>query len=124
MPRWFACCDRPGSVGRNIVDHEFGGVAREVASTNDSLRRIAEGVFVGWIEAAASFLERSGLSTPNAREVAATLVATIEGGFVLSRTLRSADEFRASGRHMRMLIDAALAAAPPAVDAKSDSRTR
>jgi len=88
----------------------IGGVAREVASTHDELRRTADGVFDGWIDVGTEFLEQSGLGRDAARDVAATLVATIEGGFVLARTKRDTTAFRAAGRHMRLLVDVAVAA--------------
>lgn len=87
----------------------IGGVAREVASTHDGLRQVAHGVFDSWIDAVGAFLERCGLGSDDARELGATLVATIEGGFVLARTTRDTAAFTASGRHMQLLIDAALA---------------
>jgi AcrR family transcriptional regulator len=92
----------------------IGGVAREVASTDDGLRTAADGVFAGWIDAVAEFLERSGLADDVAREMASTLISTIEGGFVLARTSRDGVAFRAAGRHMQMLVDAALTGAESA----------
>jgi AcrR family transcriptional regulator len=92
----------------------IGGVAREVASTDEGLRTTADGVFGGWIETVANFLERSGLADTVARELASTLISTIEGGFVLARTSRDGAAFRAAGRHMQMLVDAALTGAEPA----------
>jgi AcrR family transcriptional regulator len=87
----------------------IGTVAREVASTNERLRTVANDVFSSWIEAVTSFFVRSGFGPAQARELAATLVAVIEGGFVLARTTRDADPFRASGRQFQMLIDVTLA---------------
>ena len=92
----------------------IGGVAREVASTDDGLRATASTVFDGWIGVASGFLERSGLAGDAAHELASTLVSTIEGGFVLARTSRDGAAFRAAGRHMQMLVDAALTGAEPA----------
>jgi AcrR family transcriptional regulator len=88
----------------------IGTVAREVASTNERLRSVANDVFASWIDAATSFFVRSGFATAQAQELAATLVAAIEGGFVLARATRNADPFRASGRQFQLLIEATLAA--------------
>lgn len=86
----------------------IGTVAREVASTNDSLRRAALGAFDRWIMAARQRLEAAGLGAEAANELAVTLVATIEGGFVLSRTARDADLLRATGRRMADLVRSEL----------------
>lgn len=88
----------------------IGGVAREVASTNDGLRQTANVVFDGWIDVATGFFERSGLSDHAARDLASTIVSTIEGGFVLARTQRDTSAFRAAGRNMQLLVEASLAA--------------
>ena len=87
----------------------IGTVALEVASTNDRLRRATEAVFDGWIGAAASRLQAAGMAEPEARDLATTLVAAVEGGFMLSRASRSPQPMRTAGRHMRMLVEASLA---------------
>lgn len=89
----------------------IGTVAREVASTNEGLRSVANAVFEGWVDVGAARFERAGLGTDLARELAASMIATIEGGFVLARTSRDAAPFRATGRHFEVLVDAMLAAA-------------
>ena len=43
-----------------------------------------------------------------ARDLATTLVAAVEGGFMLSRAARSPEPMRTSGRAMRRLAEAAL----------------
>ena len=87
----------------------IGTVALEVASTNDRLRRATEVVFAGWITAAATRLVAAGLSEAEADEVATTLVAAVEGGFMLSRAAQSPEPMRIAGRHMRRLVEASLA---------------
>lgn len=77
-----------------------GTVAREVASTNEELRKAALGPFEAWMEAVRVRLLAAGLDDVAAQEFAAALVAAIEGGFVLSRTARDAELLRATGRRM------------------------
>jgi hypothetical protein len=86
----------------------IGGVAREVASTHEPLRRATDAVFASWVDAAADRFAAAGLDTATAQELGATLVAAIEGGFVLARTARDGDRLRAIGRQMTRLVDATL----------------
>lgn len=90
----------------------IGTVAREVASTDEALRQAAERVFESWIDAAAARFEDAGLTHGDARDLAATVVAALEGSFVLARTRRDTSALRATGRHLRHLVEGALAAAP------------
>jgi AcrR family transcriptional regulator len=87
----------------------IGTVAREVASTNDDLRAATQRVFSSWIDAAATHLEEAGASSHDARELALTLVAALEGGFVLARSARDAEPIRAAGRALRRLVEQTLA---------------
>ena len=89
----------------------IGTVALEVASTNDRLRAATQAVFEGWLHAAGSRMELAGVPEPEARELATTLVAVVEGGFMLSRTARDPEPMRAAGRQMRRLVELALAGA-------------
>lgn len=86
----------------------IGTVAREVASTNEQLRVVANGVFGGWIDVGTRRFERAGLGGVAARDLAISMVAAIEGGFILARTTRDAEPFRTAGRQFRVLIDATL----------------
>jgi AcrR family transcriptional regulator len=90
----------------------IGTVALEVASTDDRLRSATDRVFVSWVDAAASRLTAGGIEAAEARELATTFVAAIEGGFMLSRAARSPEPMRAAGRQMRRLLEVALADVP------------
>ena len=87
----------------------IGTVALEVASTNERLRRATESVFESWVEAATERLCDAGVAELEARELATTLIAAVEGGFMLSRASQSPDPMRTAGRHMRRLVESALA---------------
>ena len=90
----------------------IGTVAREVANTNEALRQATDQVFVRWIETAASSFEAEGLPRTTAEDLATTVVATLEGGFVLARTRRDATLLRIAGRQARSLIEQAMETVP------------
>lgn len=92
----------------------IGTVAREVASTNERLRSATERVFDSWIDAAASRFESSGLPRDAAGELAVTVVAALEGGFVLTRSARNSERLRAIGRQIRVLFEHEAAKVRPA----------
>ena len=87
----------------------IGTVALEVASTNERLRLATKAVFDGWSDALATRLRDAGVSGSEADDLATTLIAAVEGGFMLSRTAQSPEPMRAAGRHMRLLVESALA---------------
>jgi AcrR family transcriptional regulator len=90
----------------------IGTVAREVASTNETLRQATDQVFVRWVETAASTFEAEGLPRAAAEELAIMVVATLEGGFVLARARRDVALLRIAGRQARRLIEQTMEAAP------------
>jgi AcrR family transcriptional regulator len=64
-------------------------VAGETASTSERLRRAGAQAFESWLRALGSRLEAEGVPAPRARELALSTVMLLEGGFLLSRSLRS-----------------------------------
>lgn len=89
----------------------IGTVAREVASTDDALRSAADQAFAGWINSLTHQLEQHGCDESTAHTTAITVIAALEGGFVLTRARRDADLLRAIGRDMERFVDAAVQAA-------------
>jgi AcrR family transcriptional regulator len=83
-------------------------VALEVASTSEPLRRATAEVFERWIEAGAERFAAAGVPPARARELAISLIAALEGAFVLSRALRSPEPVRILGRTVRAEVQAAL----------------
>jgi AcrR family transcriptional regulator len=73
-------------------------VAAEVADTVEELRETSAAVFTGWIDGGAAYFIARGLDEALAREVTLALIATLEGAFVLARTLRDAEPLLAAGR--------------------------
>ena len=90
----------------------IGTVAREVANTNEPLRRATEQVFQSWLDAATTRLVAAGIADDEARRLATAIVAALEGGFVLARAKRDANVLRETGVVMRRVIEDALAEQP------------
>jgi len=83
-------------------------VALEVSSTNEPLRRACADVFDGWIEKASARLRAYGVPRRRARELAVTLLASLEGAFVLARALRSTEPLRLAGAQAAAAVRDAL----------------
>lgn len=72
-------------------------VALEVAGTNEVLRRATADVFTEWIDAGSRLLSSRGLDAHQSRTLVLMLISTLEGAFVLSRSLRSIEPLHAAG---------------------------
>lgn len=86
----------------------IGGVAREMANADDTIRQATSDVFTAWVDALAHRLRAAGLSSGTAGELATTVVAALEGAFVLTRSHRDASAVRATGRQMHRLVQSHL----------------
>lgn len=95
----------------------IGTIAAEVASTDDDLRRATATVFSGWEVAIAARLGRGGLAPDEATALATSVIALLEGSFILARSGRDADPVRTAGRHARALVDAVVGRRDSAVAA-------
>ncbi|MGW5433277.1 TetR/AcrR family transcriptional regulator [Streptomyces sp. NPDC004059] len=84
-------------------------VAMEVASTNDMLRRATSEVFDSWIGHLAAYYAQGGMAEPAARETASSVIALLEGAFMLGRAARSTEPVRAAGTAAVAIVRAALA---------------
>jgi AcrR family transcriptional regulator len=89
-------------------------VALEVSSTNERMRQACADVFDGWVDGASARLIESGLPRKRARALAFSIIAALEGAFVLARALRSTEPIEAAGaaasRELREAIAKASAA--------------
>ena len=83
-------------------------VALEVASSDERLRQVTADVFDAWLESAATRLVQGGVDPSRARELATTLIAALEGGFLLSRAAKDASAMDAIGNAMVELVAGAL----------------
>lgn len=72
-------------------------VALEVASTSEPLREATAEVFTAWIDKGTKTFERFGLSTKDARMLTIAVVTSLEGAFVLSRSLRTVEPLAVAG---------------------------
>lgn len=86
-------------------------VALEVASSDDALRQVAAEVFAAWLSALEERLTGAGIAPGVAARLATTVIAALEGGFLLSRVARDASALEALGRSMVELVEAAVAGA-------------
>lgn len=72
-------------------------VALEVATTNETLRQATADVFTAWIDAGTERLEKFGLPPESARTLTITLITSLEGAFVLARSMRSIEPMVVAG---------------------------
>jgi len=72
-------------------------VALEVSSTSEPMREACAEVFDGWADLTADRLVHAGLARKRARELAISMLASLEGAFVLSRALRSTEPLEVAG---------------------------
>ena len=91
-------------------------VALEMSSTSEPLRRATADVFELWITRTTARLARLGLAEERARELAITLIALLQGAFVLARATRTTEAVDAAGQAAVALVEEALgrSAAGPA----------
>lgn len=76
-------------------------MALEVASTNEPLRMVTAAIFQDWIDAAAARGARHGLEPDAARTFAVALIVSLEGAFVLARSMRSPEPLITGGQQVR-----------------------
>ena len=86
----------------------IGTVAREVANTSEPLRLAAHAAFDSWTDAAQQHLRSAGVADDEALDLARLFVATVEGNFVLARTLRDPQPLVVAGRYMTALTRQAV----------------
>ena len=65
-------------------------VALEVASSNDALRQVTAEIFEGWLRDLDRWFAGAGATADQARQLSTLLLASLEGGFLLSRAARDA----------------------------------
>jgi AcrR family transcriptional regulator len=90
----------------------IAAVALEVASSDDDLRQVVDGVFTSWLVGAAAWFESAGAPPDRARVLATQLVALLEGGFLLSRVAQTTEAMDHVGEAIVGLLEAALEAVP------------
>jgi AcrR family transcriptional regulator len=89
-------------------------VAGEIASTHELLRLATADVFESWLGALAEDVVEAGVSADRARSLALSVLAGLEGAFLLSRSLRSIEPMQAASDTAVTLVAGALAASDEA----------
>ncbi|WP_067833396.1 TetR/AcrR family transcriptional regulator [Nocardia lijiangensis] len=77
-----------------------GTVAGEIADSEPALREVAAEVIGAWVEEGTDYFVRRGVEPTAARDLILAILSALEGAFVLSRTLRTADPLHSAGRAM------------------------
>jgi AcrR family transcriptional regulator len=101
-------------AAETLVDTDFADacpiatVALEVSSSNEAMRRACADVFGGWVDELATRLAASGIPRRRSRSLAISLLASLEGAFVLARATRSTEPLRAAGATSAAAVAAAL----------------
>lgn len=88
-----------------------GTVAGEIADSEPELRAVAAEVIGFWIEQGTDYFVRRGVAPTPARDLILAILSALEGAFVLSRTLRSAEPLHSAGRAMAARVEEMLAGA-------------
>ncbi|MEU6923285.1 MULTISPECIES: TetR/AcrR family transcriptional regulator [unclassified Streptomyces] len=83
-------------------------VALEVASTHEGLRRATADVFASWIEALASRYAGAGIGADTARDTAGSVIALLEGAFMLARAAHDTAPVRTAARAAAAVVRDAL----------------
>jgi AcrR family transcriptional regulator len=83
-------------------------VALEVASTNEQLRLATAEVFEAWLDELARRYALAGLAADEARAMAVSAIALLEGAFVLARATRDARHVEIAGETMFASLRGAL----------------
>lgn len=87
-------------------------IALEVASTNEQLRQATADVFTSWIDSGATWFVAAGIDERNARALAIQLINSIEGAFILCRSLRNVEALEVAGEFMAREVAQALNTSP------------
>jgi AcrR family transcriptional regulator len=83
-------------------------VALEVSSSSEPLREACAEVFESWVERTTECMLDAGIAQARSRSIALSLLAALEGAFVLSRALRSTEPLHAAGESAAARVAEAL----------------
>jgi len=98
----------------------IGAVTLDLAPDDIELATICRDAFDAWVDAIAKRLPFS--HTRTRRSFAVTIVAALEGAFVLSRATRDGRPFRDAGRCLSSMLSTVAAGAPDRRRSKQTSR--
>jgi AcrR family transcriptional regulator len=83
-------------------------VALEVASTSEPLRQATADVFESWVAAIARRAREEGISPKKSRELAVSVIALLEGAFILCRASRSTEPLQIAGATAVAAVETAI----------------
>jgi len=83
-------------------------VALEVSSSSEPMREACADVFESWIAAGAPRFVAAGIDEDQARELTISMIAALEGAFVLARAMRQTEALELAGELMAAAVEAAL----------------
>jgi len=101
-------------AARDLHDSDYADacpiatVALEVSSVSEPMREACADVFEAWIGGLQARFVAAGVAAPRARELAVTMLAALEGAFVLSRALRSTEPLAVAGATAASEVAAAI----------------
>jgi AcrR family transcriptional regulator len=87
-------------------------VAGEIASSHEHLRVVCDRVFESWLTALQADAEAAGAAPGRARELAVSVLASLEGAFLLSRTARSTEPMYAARASALALVRTTIGGSP------------
>jgi AcrR family transcriptional regulator len=85
-------------------------VTLEVSGTSEPMRQACADVFTSWIQAGTDRLAEAGISRQRARSLTISMLASLEGAFVLARALRSTEPLDTAGAAATAAVREAVAA--------------
>lgn len=92
-------------------------VALEVASTNEALRLVTGAIFEGWLGGLDAWFAATGVPDDECRRLSTMLLASLEGGFLLSRAARDTTAMEHLGDLVAAAVDSSVLRARSASEA-------
>ena len=87
----------------------IAAVTLEVAGDRPAVREACRQGFQTWLEVMVQHLNHAGLSEARAKSIATLVLASLEGGLILSRAQKSVEPIRSITSELAQMIQAAIA---------------
>jgi len=103
-------------IAENLQASDFrdgcpiAAVTLEVASDRPSVREACRQGFQTWLEVLVQHLNRAGLSEARAKSIATLVLASLEGGLILSRAQKSVEPINTVTSELAQMIQASISA--------------
>lgn len=86
------------------IGFPIGAIAAEKHSTNEPIRSACQSAFEEWREVYTAKFMKAGYSEKQARDFGIIILAVIEGGILLSLTMKSEESLRVIAEQLPMLL--------------------